>query len=51
LPFERGFLLLGCGQSVVCIVQPLNIAYPLVEEGLANFEEALTEAEQTTARW
>lgn len=50
LAFERGLLLLGCGQSAVHIVPPLNIAYPLVEERLANFEEALTDAEQTTAR-
>jgi hypothetical protein len=33
LPFERGFLLLGCGQSVVCVIPPLNIARPLVQEG------------------
>jgi 4-aminobutyrate aminotransferase len=44
--FERGLLLLGCGQSVVRIAPPLNIERPLVEEGLAIFEAALTEAEQ-----
>jgi 4-aminobutyrate aminotransferase len=45
--FERGLLLLGCGQAVVRIAPPLNIPRPLVEEGLAIFEEALTEAEKT----
>jgi 4-aminobutyrate aminotransferase len=45
--FERGLLLLGCGQSVVRIAPPLNIERPLVEEGLAIFEDALTEAEIT----
>jgi 4-aminobutyrate aminotransferase-like enzyme len=31
----------------VRIAPPLNIPRPLVEEGLAIFEEALTEAEKT----
>jgi 4-aminobutyrate aminotransferase len=44
--FERGLLLLGCGQSVLRIVPPLNIDRTLIEEGLAILEEALTEAEQ-----
>jgi 4-aminobutyrate aminotransferase len=48
--FEHGLLLLSCGRSVVRIVPALNIARPLVEEGLAIFERALTEAEQTTAQ-
>ena len=49
--FEHGLLVLSCGRSVVRIVPALNIARPLVEEGLAIFERALTEAEQTTERW
>ncbi|HSF29309.1 MAG TPA: acetyl ornithine aminotransferase family protein [Candidatus Tectomicrobia bacterium] len=49
--FEYGLLALSCGRSVVRIVPALNIARPLVEEGLAIFERALTEAEQTTAQW
>jgi 4-aminobutyrate aminotransferase len=49
--FEHGLLLLSCGRSVVRIVPALNIARPLVEEGLAIFERALTEAEQMTERW
>ncbi|HXH11816.1 MAG TPA: acetyl ornithine aminotransferase family protein [Alphaproteobacteria bacterium] len=44
--FKRGLLLLGCGQSVVRIMPPLNIDRALIYEGLAIFEEALTEAEQ-----
>jgi 4-aminobutyrate aminotransferase len=49
--FEHGLLVLSCGRSVVRVVPALNIARPLVEEGLALFEQALTEAEQTTERW
>jgi 4-aminobutyrate aminotransferase len=49
--FEYGLLLLSCGRSVVRIVPALNIARPLVEEGLAIFERALTEVEQTTEQW
>jgi 4-aminobutyrate aminotransferase len=49
--FEHGLLLLSCGRSVVRIIPALNIARPLVEEGLAIFERVLTEAEQTTQRW
>jgi 4-aminobutyrate aminotransferase len=49
--FEHGLLVLSCGRSVVRIVPALNIARPLVEEGLAIFERALTEAEQTTEQW
>ncbi|MBI3326773.1 MAG: aminotransferase class III-fold pyridoxal phosphate-dependent enzyme [Nitrospinae bacterium] len=45
--FERGLLLLGCGQSVVRIAPPLTIERPLLEEGLAIFEDALTEVEKT----
>ena len=48
--FERGLLLLGCGRSVVRIVPPLTIDRPLVDEGLAIFEEALVAVEKVTAR-
>ena len=44
--FERGLLLLGCGQSVARIAPPLNIERPLVDEALEIFEDALTEAER-----
>ena len=44
--FERGLLLLGCGQSVVSVAPPLNIERPLVDEALEIFEDALTEAER-----
>ncbi len=43
--FERGLLLLGCGQSAVRIAPPLNIEQNLVDEGLEIFEAALTVAE------
>jgi 4-aminobutyrate aminotransferase len=45
IAFEHGLLLLGCGQSVVRIAPPLNVSRDLVDEGLAVFEKALTEAE------
>ncbi|MBI3326856.1 MAG: acetyl ornithine aminotransferase family protein [Nitrospinae bacterium] len=48
--FEHGLLLLGCGQSVVRIAPPLTIERSLVEEGLAIFEDALTEAEKTVGQ-
>jgi 4-aminobutyrate aminotransferase len=43
--FERGLLLLGCGRSAVRITPPLLIDRPLLEEGLAVFEAALSDAE------
>jgi 4-aminobutyrate aminotransferase len=49
--FEHGLLILSCGRSVVRIIPALSIARPLVEEGLAIFEQVLTEAEQTTEPW
>jgi 4-aminobutyrate aminotransferase len=49
--FEHGLLVLSCGQSVVRIIPALNITRPLVEAGLAVFERALTDAEQTTEHW
>jgi hypothetical protein len=33
------------------IIPGLNITRPLVEAGLAVFERALTDAEQTTEHW
>jgi hypothetical protein len=33
------------------MVPPLTIDQPVAEEGLAIFEVALTEAEQTTGQW
>ena len=44
--FEHGLLTLGCGRSVLRIAPPLMIPKPLVDEGLAIFEDALTEAEK-----
>lgn len=46
LAFERGLLLLSCGQSVIRIAPPLSISKDEVDEGLAIFAEALTLAEQ-----
>jgi 4-aminobutyrate aminotransferase len=45
LAFERGLLLLGCGQSVVRIAPPLCITPEEAEQGLEIFEEALQQAE------
>ena len=46
LAFERGLLMLSCGQSVIRIAPPLSINKSEVDEGLAIFEEALTLAEK-----
>lgn len=46
LGFEKGLLLLSCGRSTLRIAPALNIPRPLVDEGLALFEQALTEAER-----
>jgi 4-aminobutyrate aminotransferase len=46
--FERGLLLLGCGQSTVRIAPPLNIERDVVDEGLAILEEAMAEAADET---
>jgi 4-aminobutyrate aminotransferase len=43
--FEMGLLLIPCGTNSIRMTPPLNIARPLVDEGLAIFEQALTEAE------
>jgi len=44
--FHRGLLLLGCGTCAVRFMPPLNISRELVDEGLAIFESALTDAEE-----
>ncbi|MCC6188531.1 MAG: acetyl ornithine aminotransferase family protein [Anaerolineales bacterium] len=44
--FERGLLVLGCGRNTVRVTPPLTISPAEIDEGLAIFEEALTEAEQ-----
>ncbi len=44
--FERGLLLLGCGQSVIRFAPPLNIPLALANEALAIFEDAIAEVEQ-----
>lgn len=44
--FERGLLTLGCGRSVVRFMPPLMIPRELIDEGLAIFESAVTEAEK-----
>jgi len=46
--FERGLLTLGCGMSTVRFMPALNITADWVDKGLDIFEEALTEAENTT---
>jgi 4-aminobutyrate aminotransferase len=45
--FERGLLLLGCGRNTVRFTPPLTVTTGEVDEALAIFEDALTEAEQT----
>lgn len=44
--FEMGLLTIPCGTNAIRFTPPLNIERPLVEEGLAIFEKALTEAEE-----
>ncbi|MCK6582738.1 MAG: acetyl ornithine aminotransferase family protein [Anaerolineales bacterium] len=46
LAFERGLLTLSCGQSVIRIAPPLSISKSEADEGLAMFEDALTQAEK-----
>ena len=46
LAFERGLLMLSCGQSVIRIAPPLSISRSEVDEGLAIFEEAVGLAEK-----
>lgn len=44
--FERGLLLLGCGQSVIRIAPPLNVPMQVANEAMTIFDEALTEVEE-----
>ena len=44
--FEKGLLLLGCGPNTVRFMPALNIPQDIADEGLAIFEEALTEVEK-----
>jgi 4-aminobutyrate aminotransferase len=44
--FERGLLLLGCGRNTVRFTPPLTVTTNEIDEGLAVFEDALTEAER-----
>ena len=44
--FKKGVLLLSCGKSAIRFVPPLIISKELVAEGLAIFEDALSEAEE-----
>ena len=43
--FEKGLLILGCGQNVIRLVPPLTLRKSEAEEALSIFEEALTEIE------
>ena len=44
--FEKGLLLLGCGPNTMRFMPALNISQDIADEGLAIFEEALTEVEK-----
>ena len=44
--FERGLLVLGCGQSVIRFAPPLNIPQALADEALTLFEDTIAEVEQ-----
>ncbi|MFQ6001622.1 MAG: acetyl ornithine aminotransferase family protein [Anaerolineae bacterium] len=44
--FKKGLLLLGCGASTIRFMPALTIDGQTADEGLAIFEEALTEAER-----
>jgi len=44
--FEKGLLLLGCGPNTMRFMPALNIPQDIADEGLAIFEEALTEVEK-----
>ncbi|NOZ00005.1 MAG: acetyl ornithine aminotransferase family protein [Chloroflexi bacterium] len=46
LAFERGLLLLGCGDSVIRVAPPLSISKSEVDEGLKIFEDAINAAER-----
>lgn len=44
--FENGLLLLGCGKSVIRLAPPLCLTKKEADEGLALFEEAISNAEK-----
>ena len=44
--FEKGLLMIPCGSNSIRKTPPLNIPRNLVDDGLAIFEEALTELEK-----
>ncbi len=44
--FEKGLLMIPCGSNSIRMTPPLNIPRNLVDDGLAIFEEALTELEK-----
>ena len=44
--FERGLLMLGCGQSTIRFCPPLMIGKDLVDEGLEIFENVVSEVEK-----
>jgi 4-aminobutyrate aminotransferase len=46
LAFERGLLMLGCGDSVIRIAPALSISQTEVDQGLQIFEEAIHLAEK-----
>jgi len=48
--FERGLLLLGCGRNTVRLTPPLTVTTGEIDEGLALFEDALTEAEHAVLK-
>lgn len=44
--FQRGLLLLGCGQSVIRIAPPLNVSRTEIDEAMEIFETSLTLCEK-----
>ena len=44
--FERGLLLLGCGQSTIRIAPPLSVTRSEVDEAIERFEGAITATEK-----
>jgi 4-aminobutyrate aminotransferase len=48
LSFQRGLLIMGCGQSAIRFAPPLNISKSQADDGLIIFEESITKAEKET---
>ena len=46
LAFRNGLLLLGCGKSTIRISPPLSINQAEIDQGLAIFEDVISQAEQ-----